>query len=470
MSRRLVGALLFIPLVGVSSAAAQRSSDACAITCLNDWSKAGFGEPGLEREGARVASQCRDASRINWDQLIADADRASRSLQDGLREPGSDRDGLRRMIARFEAWLRMARQEKQHVATARRECSSRNAPAAAPVPRTQPPVSSSGGNAAPVRVGNDSTPVVKEFTESATQRRQREEFERNRAVSGATGVRQSVLAGDWATAARRLDQALAPSSASPSSSIAGALSWGGLITDQGLQAFQQANNEYRSAHDWRIRLFGGSPDADRRYRTALDVLERARALFESLSMDTGGLASARFSLNDTRTAEASGRQDWVNTADEWRQAVLSSAVSLAIMAPIDVVLPARVAGEDDGTTIAFIRKAQSSCSGNRDVYCAAVYARAHKDDASEDPKLYPSRRNAEHYLFAKALSSDVRVGGLAGPLIGVPAVIVFTPAYSLVKHVLPGSRFSTSPPSQEELRWGRWGAVVALTGRLDPSK
>jgi hypothetical protein len=93
----------------------------------------------------------------------------------------------------------------------------------------------------------------------------------------------------------------------------------------------------------------------------------------------------------------------------------------------------------------FIREAHDFCSGateagrlstlRRDTNCEVEYAALHKNDV---PELYPTRRNAEHYLWAKSLCDGTSQGRAPNDVTSGVSTFFFvgvgSPLYSLGKN------------------------------------
>jgi hypothetical protein len=229
------------------------------------------------------------------------------------------------------------------------------------------------------------------------------------------------------------------------------------LGQDGVAAFAQAHQGL-SVYDGRTtQMFRGSAAVDQRYARLRDGASRVPDRIQGLAtddrraltilVDFARALPAR--LDEMRRNDSPGTAR--RMAEDFRLAVLHSA-HRARIAP----------GEDDRITIALIREAQAHCVsiGDRSPYCAAGRASVLK--AIGDPSKYPARRNAEHYLFAKEMTEHL------GPVYGASA-LVGSPLYALMKAVWPDDTYAGSPGTVHEAGWGQLGAVVGLTGKLDPT-
>jgi hypothetical protein len=296
----------------------------------------------------------------------------------------------------------------------------------------------------------------------------------------------SALRSDWSMAARLLDDAMTTYGVSaPAGSIEASVvkAAGEMIGQDGLLAFQQTNNEYRLAKDSTLPLFNGSPVANARYESERDTLAK-RAAYLQAGIVKGEVVDADLlaAINALNTAAASvERFHLPNTAnpsvaqlaDELRRTVLMQALDMSLLTATNIHL--RAQGENDALTIEAIRQAQALCEGSSDAYCA--HRRAIKLKALADERFYPAWRNAEHFLFSRALASDTSSGllaavtGRATPVLGAASLLPGVAGYAVWKSVYPDAvKFGSSPPSVEQIKWGYRGMIVGLTGKLDPSQ
>jgi hypothetical protein len=127
-----------------------------------------------------------------------------------------------------------------------------------------------------------------------------------------------------------------------------------------------------------------------------------------------------------------------------------------VRVPLPAALP-RV--EDDRETQAFLAAAKKACEGSSRRNCEFLYAQEHKNDI---PALYLSRRNAEHYLFAKSTcqgtpGAEWTTLGVKIPTVAVTPLLAGAIAGYSAQKVLwnfaGSSTYVNSPASLQELRW-----------------
>ena len=270
------------------------------------------------------------------------------------------------------------------------------------------------------------------------------------------------------------DQAMAVAEglAEPSRTFTSALP---EIGEDGLRAFQEANNEYRRVRDSGLAPFQGSPDADARFRdkernllakraallaaaqsASPDVSAALKQAAEAMQAGLAGLGHLR------RLPPADAAREAARAADEWRK-------NVALM---------MASGKDDWVeSVRFIRQAQAAPCVTQPgqpektkTQCMFEYAEKHKQD---DMALYIPRRNAEHFLFSKLLAEDpsqvvidrelrgTRRGAAVQVVISQEGVFFATPAYSIYKFAEPVA-FRTSKPTVDEVAFGWLGTMAGL--------
>jgi hypothetical protein len=296
---------------------------------------------------------------------------------------------------------------------------------------------------------------LKEHEESERVARRRNE----EAADNATRAERALRSGDMKAVARLLGEGIDVFGATPPNNVENSVvhvSTRALGQD-GVAAFAQAHEGYRLYDGRTTQMFRGSAAVDQRYARLRDGASRVPDRIQGLATDDRRALTVLVDfaralpaqLDELRRNDSPGTARRI--ADDFRQAVLLAA-HRARIAP----------GEDDRITLALIREAQQHCvsTGDRSPYCAAGRASVLKGIG--DPSKYPARRNAEHYLFAKEMTEHL------GPIYGASA-LAGSPLWSLMKAVWPGDRFAGSPGTVHEAGWGQLGAVVGLTGKLDPT-
>ncbi|TAK16781.1 MAG: hypothetical protein EPO35_04635 [Acidobacteria bacterium] len=134
---------LAAPLSGAATPRTQ--TGACRVPCMHDWRRemARLGEPWLDRVGSHIAQQCADSSRVDfsgvtsnpragWDGLIADA---QQQLQNNATIP--------KAVAWWRTIIRLAQDEKAHLARGLADCARRNVAK----PKADPDRADSAGSA-----------------------------------------------------------------------------------------------------------------------------------------------------------------------------------------------------------------------------------------------------------------------------------------------------------------------------------
>jgi hypothetical protein len=268
------------------------------------------------------------------------------------------------------------------------------------------------------------------------------------------------------------DQAMAVAEglAEPGRTFKGALP---EISEDGLRAFQEANNEYRRVRDSGRAPFQGSPDAEARYNDTRRNLLAKRAMLGAAAQSASPDAAASLK----QAAEAI--QQGVAGLDRLHGLPLAAAAREAALAAdewrknIVIMLTSPDVSRDDWvTSVKFIKEAQTWCARNQpdNHGCQLTYAYDHKGDVMTE---YVARRNAEHFLLSKFIATDPTlfpvpgafkgsaVQAAAGKAVLSPLDFVVTPAYTVHKLARPAT-FRTSPPSVGEVAFGWMGIVAGL--------